>query len=131
MKKIVLLALLILIPSLAFAEVESLIKTVTIDNNSAQDLTTYIPTTTIVPGIDKVVDINVYPFKASLFGVYASAWDSTAATAGSITIQDNFAEIEGLANTWAEKFFMYPKKLKNGLRITQGPYTTVHVEYTR
>jgi hypothetical protein len=136
MRRLILFLAIILLPVWCWAEDNVLIKTIVIDNTGGNTLVTYVNTTVapnnIVPGIDKIVDVNVIQNTGSSNGVWVSAWDDSSATfTNSSSIQDNFAEAEAINNTVADRFFMYPKKISKQLMIIQSAFSTVHVSYTR
>jgi len=133
MKRFKILALVgaILLMSLnASASVVDLSKTYTAENDTGQYLTTYVPTTTFIPGVHKVISMTVMPTDTQTdAGHLGKLYDASEA---SELINDNLlGAMETLANESRDRFFPYPKTVSDQLAIYQSEYTTVIIDYTR
>ncbi len=130
-KKISILVLGVLFSIVTFAQasVTTLCDTYTSVNSSVTSLTTYVSTSTVIPGIHKILSIAVAPFSESGTASGVAIYDAT--TAAQITNSNMKGECESVANSSNDRVFPYPKPLSNGLAIVQSAKSVVTIEYTR
>lgn len=130
-KKIGFMVLMVILTGFifAYAGVTTLCDTYISENKSTGSLTTYVSTSTIIPGIHKILSFSVSPYPGTSTASSASIYDAT--TAAQITNTNMKGEIETVANVSNDRVFPYPKHLSKGLAITQTANTVVTIEYTR
>ena len=127
MKKIFAIALIIGLLFIGSAESTQLSKTYISENNAAGNLTTAVSTSTIIPGIHKIVSYSVLSNLNSGVGAWVTLYSGTTALKASI-----IGESEALANSTDGEVWGYPKAVKGGgLTLVQSCYSTVLIEYTR
>jgi len=127
-RRFLVLAVLLLTVN-GWASVTTLCNTYISDNPSAAILTTYVSTSTIIPGIHKILSIAVNPSPGSVQPSAVAIYDATAAAQISNTYLKG--ECEAVPYGSNDRVFPYPKHLANGLAIVQSPHTLVTIEYTR
>jgi hypothetical protein len=116
-----------------YASVTELSQTYTIQNTAATDLTTYISTTTFIPGIHKIVSVTVRPIAGApawrAKGALATLYD--ASEVAEIVNSNLITTIEAAANETKDKFFPYPQTVGDQLAVVQSADSIVAIEYTR
>ena len=127
-KKILVLAIM-LITINGFASVTELCETYVVENRAAGTLTTYVSTSTIIPGIHKILSFSVTPVPGTSTASGAAIYDATAA--GDITNANMKGEVETISNVSNDRIFPYPKHLSKGLAVVQTDQTIVTIEYVR
>lgn len=127
MKKFFVLVLIIGFLLISSAEaVTQLSSTYVVRNNSGSNLMTAVSTSTIIPGIHKVVGYTVKPMTSTSAGAWVTLYKGGRAES------DVIGESEVLVDTSESVFFGYPKAVREGgLTIYQSPYSVVLIEYTR
>lgn len=126
----VILALVVCALCLNYAEaITPLSLTYVSRNNTGNDVTNTVSTSTIIPGIHKILGFTVMPI-GPVSGSNAGAWGTLYT--GSAIQANLLGECESLANESNNKIFPYPKRVKGGgLIINQGAYSVVIIDYTR
>lgn len=126
MKKAFALVLAIGLLFIGSAESTQLSKTYISRNNSGGKLSTAVSTSTIIPGIHRIVGYQVRPIAASGAGAWVTLYS------GSRTQANIIGESETLENTSDGEVWGYPKAVKDGgLTIVQSCYSNVLIEYSR
>lgn len=101
---------------------------------------TAVPTTTIVPGQDRILGVVILPLKGHLYNsVLYSTQNPECVVALRDTVEDGFggtvaeviAEAESQEDSFDGEWFPYPLTVNTQLEIVQGGYTIVYVYYTR
>jgi len=133
-KLLVLVAIFTVICSSAFAqrpETElNKIQVYVSENSTNAKVTTAVGVTTIYPGIDRILGVQVWVLDtATASERIVALYDNSAVDATTTTL---FGECEAeTGNSPAEIWYPYPRKLDTGLIIAQGANTRVIVYYTR
>jgi hypothetical protein len=128
-KLILVLGILFSVFTFSYASVTTLCDTYISDNTGSGNLTTYVSTSTIIPGIHKILSIAVTPVPGTSTASSAAIYDAT--TSAQITNTNLKGEIESIAENSNDRVFPYPKHLSKGLAIVQSQNTIVTIEYTR
>ncbi len=115
--------------TILYASVTQLSDTYICDNTGNTILTTYVSTSTIIPGIHKILSVSVSPRPNTTNPSMVAIYDATSST--HIRNVNLKGECESLPKSSNDRVFPYPKHLSRGLAIVQSPYTIVTVEYTR
>ena len=132
-----LMALISLFSLLVFspimASVTDLSNTYSYTNETAAQVTVYVSTTTIIPGVHKILGFNLVPTSNSTQGTFAALYDATSTTVSTegLNLSNMLGENESVANYSKDKFFPWPKPLSKGLTIVVGAYTTISVDFSR
>ena len=132
LRKILILGVLIssIIFSLPRAECSTdLIKTYTVENDTAQVVTSYVSVLIIIPDQSRIFSYNVCPTRSNPFSPYVSLWDMKSTTLWDAS--SLIGESESLPNSSLYKPYPYPKNISNQLKVVLGPYSAVIIEYTK
>lgn len=128
-KRICVLALVMFMAAMVSADVTTLSKTYSVENDSAVETLTFVSTATIIPGIHRIVSVSVAPTPASSQASTGAIFDATSVS--QVTLANMMGELESVQSQSANKYFAYPKTVSNGLAVLQGPKTIVTIDYTR
>ena len=110
----------------AYTPVTQYWKTYSIQNNSASTLTTYVSITAIRPNVDNIIGFAVTGiFDGESGERWCVIYDATAST----ELDTVLGEAESIDDSMNGMWFPYPRKLANGLAITQGCHSNVIIYY--
>jgi hypothetical protein len=98
-------------------------------NDTGAEVWTYVSTSTIEPGIHKIMGFDITPTPQSDKGIYAGLYDATAAA--HLLLTNLFGEAETDNTSSTSNIFPYPKRISRGVGMIIGPFTTVTVHYAR
>jgi len=100
---------------------------VRIENVTGDRQTTIIPTTTIRPGVDKLVGWSIMPyFLSGNYESYLTIVDSTDAQLN----DEVFDEVEAMSGAGAV-YWDNPRWIENGVVVSQGSNTTVQIHFIK
>ena len=126
MKKIVLLAILLLSFAVRAEAITELSKTYVSSNTTAGTVSTTVLTTTIIPGVHKIIGYKVVPVQGSGAGAWATLYS------GSLAEGNIIGESDALAASSDGEVWAYPKTVKGGgLTIIQSSKSNVFITYSR
>lgn len=128
MKKVILAVILAigLMSISSTPDAADLSETYVIRNNTSDVLETAVSTSTIVPGIHRIVGYNVRAILGSGMGAWVTLYR------GGTAQSDIMGESEALEDTTDGEVFGYPKAVREGgLRVYQSAYSNVFIEYSR
>lgn len=129
MRKVILAVLIMLLGIVGYTEATTqTCLTYNNENNTGADVSTEVSTSTIIPGIHKIISYTVMPLvDETAAGAFAAIYSGTTADT-----QNLIGESEAAADRNAGEFWAYPKHVKDGgITIKQSPYSIVIIEYTR
>ena len=111
------------------ASVLDLSDTYVFTNTKAYEVIELVSTTTIIPGVHKILAVTVIPYQISAYSPNVALYDAIATD--QLSENNILGENEAPANESKERIFPYPKALARGLALAIGPYTTVIIDYSR
>ena len=101
--------------------------TYTSDNTTGAYKVTYVPKTTLIPGVMHIIGYSIMPISANSENVVAL---HDAESTDVYVDESLIDETECVANSFDGKWFPYPKAIKTQLCIRQGSQTRVMVYYS-
>lgn len=127
MKKFIVFSLVMLMCGIAFAD-DTIAKTVYsygITNTTGKILATVISTSSIRPGVDKVIGYSVMPIDSSRSECYIGLFDGTDnSLSGEVLAENEAAQSDGVA-----ELFPFGKTISDGVVVSQGARTQVQVYF--
>lgn len=129
MRKLVLTVVVMMFCSICFAGPD-VIKTYAVFNNASVEGVTYINTSVIIPGLDKVYGFTVTP-TGSVYGSYAGIYDAANTSQCANFTYNLFGESENVKEVAHGRVFNPARTLKHGVAVAQSPKSVVIIEYGR